>query len=223
MTTVRTVKDFGKYLEAKKDLLPEHVKNRFNNVLTFYGYVHTDANLIEFFSLIITDPGKIKTFDRISQRWRNPKSFSDTFNSVLHVCNLPPFIEELADQHIIIYNAFSEFIKETRTCLKNGQNTVVKEEVSQAFTVVKHGGIPTQKVDMEQPVLHCLPPDEIEQSEPLEESSQSDGSESMSQQELTHQYQRFKERMFWYVETLKQLYGHKHPIACLMEDDIKQF
>lgn len=94
-------------------------RDRFNRILKFYGYTATQSDVVRFLSMIVEKEQEYKRTDEIVSKWRKPKSVSDTFSSIINVCNIPEVKERLGDRHIEVVSAHDAYIKVLMEAARN--------------------------------------------------------------------------------------------------------
>lgn len=161
---VLTLKQLGEYMKEVK--FNETYAARFNRIIVFYTYDATQANILEFLTLVLDKPDAFKRTQDILKKWKTPSSVSQVFNSIINVCDIPKVKDQLGERYTDVVNAHNAYIKELETAAQEPQTQPAaptkKTKTSKTKTIPTPETQSVQEGDHEQyerhKELHCVPP-----------------------------------------------------------------
>lgn len=227
MATV-TVKQLGEYMNEVE--FNKTYRDRFSRILKFFGYEATQANVVEFLTMILDNPESYKKTDDIIRKWKKPKSASDMFTSIISVCNIPKIKSALGERFDMVVAAHDTYIKDivaaTKTCGEGGNGNTKSQVHEQYSDDHEH-----EQGEVEQQAYHWVPPSEKELSDfELEEYHEDEDEDDQVEDEADNNHSNAvsnknklklklkhipAQKMLIYIEHLRR---SSDPIANLVAD-----
>lgn len=84
---------------------------RFARIAEKYGFNPAKDNILPFCTLILDHPNTFRNFNLLTSKWKAPKTLSEMFRSIKHVCSAPILKKEIGDQNVAhIHQALDDYL-----------------------------------------------------------------------------------------------------------------
>lgn len=129
-------REFAKTLMTP-DKFNDTYARRFFRLMDLYELNNDDA--VKFITMVVDQPELYKNDDLYTQTYSRSKSFGDTYDAIIKVCDIPEFKHHMGDRYEEIINAHKDYRTHVMNVIKRMNKDETKHIQAPISNVVEDG------------------------------------------------------------------------------------